>query len=495
MWAESRSAHFFRSQWKRFQLGERFPANFKSMSAMNHKTQFELSSDLETSRAAPLRRRDFPADFVWGCATSSFQVEGAAQEGGREESIWDVFCRQPAAIHDGSHAQVACDHYHRWPEDLDLARDLGMNAYRFSIAWTRVMPTHGDQPNQAGLDFYSRLIDGMLERGLQPWVTLYHWDLPQSLQDTGGWENRETVDAYVRYVEVVTRAFGDRVKHWITHNEPWCSAMHGHWDGQHAPGKTDLKSALQACHHILLSHGLAVPVIRRNVAQAQVGIALSLHPLYAASAAPEDQSAMQRHDGIRNRWFLDALAGRGYPADVWQLCVDERPEVQEGDMQKIATPLDFLGVNYYFPEAIAHCAERLPFQAQVVHRPGRERTAFNWEVAPEELLPLLTRLRDDYQSAPMVITENGATYEDVVTSDGRIHDIERCAYFQRHLQVVQQAVEIGIDVRGYFAWSLMDNFEWAEGYSRRFGLVHVDFETQQRRIKDSGLWFRDFLLD
>ncbi len=441
-----------------------------------------------------LRRGDFSADFVWGCATSSFQVEGAAHEGGREESIWDRFCKQPGAIRDSSDAQVACDHYHRWPQDLALARSMGMNAYRFSIAWTRVMLADSATPNREGLDFYSRMIDGMLERGLQPWVTLYHWDLPQSLQDAGGWESRTTVDAYVRYVDVVTREFGDRVKHWITHNEPWCSAMHGHWDGQHAPGKTDLKSALQACHHILLSHGMAVPVIRRNVPRALVGIALSLHPLYAASPAEEDQCAMQRHDGIRNRWFLDALAGRGYPDDVWKLCANERPMVQDGDMQTIAAPLDFLGVNFYFPETIAHCEERLPFQAQVVHRADRERTAFNWEVAPQDLLPLLQRLQNDYQCAPMFITENGATYEDVVTSDGRIHDAERRAYFQRHLQVVQQAVALGIDVRGYFAWSLMDNFEWAEGYQRRFGLVHVDFETQQRRIKDSGLWFRNFLL-
>ncbi len=470
---------------------------------MNHQTQFELSgygndqpaASIESaSESSQVCRRDFPTDFVWGCATSAFQVEGAAQEGGRQESIWDVFCRQTDAIQDGSDAQVACDHYHRWPQDLDLARGMGMNAYRFSIAWTRIMPAQGDTPNPAGLDFYSRMIDGMLARGLQPWITLYHWDLPQSLQDAGGWENRATVAAYVRYVDVVTRAFGDRVKHWITHNEPWCSAMHGHWDGQHAPGKTDLSAALQACHHILLSHGMAVPVIRRNVAQAQVGIALSLHPLVAASESPQDHSAMQRHDGIRNRWFLDALAGRGYPEDVWQLCAKERPLAQEGDMHIIATPLDFLGVNYYFPEAIAHCAERLPFQAQVVHRANRERTAFNWEVAPQELLPLLLRLQNDYQCPPMYITENGAAYDDVVTSDGRIHDSERLAYFQRHLQVVQQAVAQGVAVRGYFAWSLMDNFEWAAGYQRRFGLVHVDFETQQRRMKDSGLWFRDFLL-
>ncbi|MBI3714033.1 MAG: beta-glucosidase [Burkholderiales bacterium] len=443
---------------------------------------------------ADLSRINFPSNFVWGCATSSFQVEGAAHVGGREESIWDRFCKKSGVIRDGSDAQVACDHFHRWPQDLDLARSMGLNAYRFSIAWTRIMLADNATPNQAGLDFYARMIDGMLERGLQPWVTLYHWDLPQSLQEAGGWENRATVDAYVRYVDAVTRVFGDRVKHWITHNEPWCSAMHGHWDGQHAPGKTDLKSALQACHHILLSHGMAVPVVRRNVAQAQVGIALSLHPLYPASASEDDQRATQRHDGIRNRWFLDALAGRGYPEDVWQLCANERPVVQEGDMQNIAAPLDFLGVNYYFPEAIAHCVERLPFQAQVVHRADRERTAFNWEVAPRDLLPLLQRLQNDYPFPPMFITENGATYEDVVSADGRIHDVERRAYFQRHLKVVKQAIALGIDVRGYFAWSLMDNFEWAEGYQRRFGLVHVDFETQQRLIKDSGLWFREFLL-
>ena len=256
---------------------------------------------MTTTNAIPIvERKDFPAEFVWGTSTSSFQIEGAADLDGRTPSIWDRFCQQPGNIRDGSDATLACDHYHRWPEDLDLAKQLGMNAYRFSIAWPRIIPDLSGKPNQLGLDFYSRLLDGMLERGLTPWATLYHWDLPQYLQEQGGWENRATVDAYLHYVDVVTRHLGDRLQHWITHNEPWCTAMHGNWDGMHAPGQKDFRAALQVNHHLMLSHGLAVPLIRANVVDAKVGIALSLHPLRAASESQEDQAAMQRHGGLRN---------------------------------------------------------------------------------------------------------------------------------------------------------------------------------------------------
>ncbi|WEF35969.1 GH1 family beta-glucosidase [Pseudoduganella chitinolytica] len=443
--------------------------------------------------AAPpaIARGDFPPAFRWGTSTSSYQIEGAVQEGGRVESIWDRFCATPGAIRDGSSGTNACDHYRRWPRDLDLARDLGTNAYRFSIAWPRIWTPDGT-PNVQGLDFYDRLVDGMLERGLEPWATLYHWDLPQPLQDAGGWAVRATVHAYTAYVDAVTRRLGDRVKHWITHNEPWCTAMHGHWDGVHAPGIRDFGMALQVCHHVLLSHGLAVPLIRANVPGAQAGIALSLHPVRSASASDDDVAAARRHDGLRNRWFLDPLAGRGYPADILAMLGGLAPRVAPSDLDVIAVPTDFMGLNYYFPETIAHVPGHWPLQAQVVTPSDVERTAFGWEVAPNGLTELLVRLHTEYGVPAIHVTENGSCYDDVVV-DGAVHDTARQRYLVRHLAALRDALAQGVPVQGYFAWSLLDNFEWAEGYTRRFGLTHVDFATQQRLLKDSGQWYRAFL--
>lgn len=443
-------------------------------------------------------RSDFPADFRWGVSTSSFQIEGAGREDGKGESIWDRFCSQPGRIRDGSDAQVACDHYHRYPQDLDMARALGVNAYRFSIAWPRILPNGRlgrGAVNEAGLAFYDRLVDAMLERGLDPWCTLYHWDLPQALQDEGGWTVRSTVDAFVAYTDVVTRRLGDRVKHWITHNEPWCSSMMSYWEGVHAPGGKSLPDALQACHHILLSHGLAIPVIRRNVTEAQVGITLSLHPITAASESAADQAAVRRHDGLRNRWFLDPLFGRGYPEDTLALLGEAAPAVQPGDLAAIATATDFLGVNYYFPEMVADdpAAHHSPMRSRLVEREGVERTGFGWEVSPQGLVDLLTRVQRDYAPAVIQLTENGSTFEDVLTPEGRVHDAERLSYLQRHLAALKQALDAGVPVKGYFAWSLLDNFEWAEGYLRRFGLAYVDYPTQRRILKDSGLWYGRFL--
>jgi beta-glucosidase len=439
-------------------------------------------------------RSDFPAGFRWGCSTSSYQIEGGVAEGGRGESIWDRFCAQPGRIRDGSSGAVACDHYHRWPADLDLARDLGANAYRFSIAWPRIFPQGvGGAPNAAGLDFYSRLVDGMLERGLEPWATLYHWDLPQALQDRGGWASRDTVGAFVDYTHAVTRRLGDRVKHWITHNEPWCTAFLGHHEGCHAPGVQDLRTALQVCHHLLLSHGRAVPVVRANAAGAKVGITLSLHPIIPATGKPEDAAAARRHDGLRNRWFLDPLHGRDYPADTLQLLGDLAPQVQQGDQRAIATRTDFLGVNYYFPEAVADAPGHGPIATRVVEREGVERTAFGWEVHPQGMVDLLERVQRDYAPAEIQLTENGSTYDDVVLPDGRIEDTQRLQYLARHLAAAREAVARGVPLKGYFAWSLLDNFEWAEGYLRRFGLTYVDYATQQRTLKASGRWYRDFL--
>ena len=448
----------------------------------------------DPDRLPPLRRSDFPPAFRWGCATAAYQIEGATTEDGRGESIWDRFCATPGRIRDGSSGAVACDHYHRWPADLDLARTLGTNAYRFSIAWPRIFAQgRGGKPNAKGLDFYSRLVDGALERGLQPWATLYHWDLPQALQDEGGWVSRQTVDDFLAYTDAITRRLGDRVKHWITHNEPWCTAFLGNEHGAHAPGLRDVGKAYQVCHHLLLSHGLAVPLIRRNVPGAQVGITLSLHPIIAASGSAADTAAVLRHDGLRNRWFLDPLHGRGYPADVLQLLGAHAPQVQPGDLQAMATPTDFLGINYYFPEVVADDPTGGPGRTRVVERHGVERTAFGWEVSPEGMVTLLERVQRDYAPSQVYLTENGSTYDDVVLPDGRIEDAQRRSYLARHLHAAKVSLARGVPLKGYFAWSLLDNFEWAEGYVRRFGLTYVDYATQKRTLKASGQWYAQFL--
>lgn len=441
-----------------------------------------------------LKRTDFSPDFRWGCSTSSYQIEGAAHEDGRGESIWDRFCAQPGAIRDQSNGDVACDHYHRWPEDLNLAKSLGVNAYRFSIAWPRIFPNgRGRIANQAGVDFYSRLVDGLLERGIEPWATLYHWDLPQALQDVGGWEHRDTVHAFADYTDAITRALGDRVKHWITHNEPWCTAFLGHFEGNHAPGVRNFKSALQVSHHLFVSHGLAIPVVRQNVRDAEVGITLSLHPIYAASDSEADKAAAIRHDGSRNRWFLDPLYGRGYPSDVWALFGDNAPVVKEGDLDIIARRTDFLGVNYYFPETVENAPGLNAISTRIVDLPNVPRTAFGWQVSPEGMTTLLSRITQDYKPSRIFLTENGSTFEDVVTPSGEVLDVDRQKYLVDHLAAAKDAIDAGVPLKGYFAWSLLDNFEWAEGYVRRFGLTYVDYTTQRRTLKSSGKWYRDFL--
>ena len=446
-----------------------------------------------TDHLPAIRRADFPAGFRWGCSTSSYQIEGAAKEDGRGESIWDRFCNTPGNIRDGSSGAVACDHYHRWPEDLDLACRMGVNAYRFSIAWPRIQPTGRGAALAKGLDFYSRLVDGMLARGLQPWATLYHWDLPQALQDQGGWASRDTVGAFVDYADAITRHLGDRVKHWITHNEPWCTAFLGHDVGCHAPGVRHFPTAMQVCHHLLLSHGQAVPAIRANVPGAQVGITLSLHPPMPASPSAADAAAVHRHDGLRNRWWLDPLHGRGYPADVLALLAGDAPQVHAGDMTQIAVETDFLGINYYFPEEVADAPGNGPMGVRIVERHGVERTAFGWEVSPQGMVDLLTRVHRDWRPPVIHLTENGSTYDDVLLPDGRVDDVQRRSYLARHLQAAQQAIAQGVPLKGYFAWSLLDNFEWAEGYERRFGLAYVDFQTQRRTLKASGQWYARFL--
>ncbi len=451
------------------------------------------AGDLQRDAACPVGARDFGADFLWGCSTSAFQIEGAVAEDGRVDSIWDTFCRQRGAIRDGANADIACDHYHLWERDLDLAAELGIKAYRFSIAWPRIFGDSGDAPNKAGLDFYSRLVDGMLARGLQPWATLYHWDLPQALQDQGGWASRATIDAFARFAGQVAARLGNRVKHWITHNEPWCTAFHGNLDGKHAPGLRDLTTAIQVSHNVLVSHGRALQAIRASVPDAVAGITLSLHPLRPATNSAADLAACERHDGLRNRWFLDPLYGRGYPAATLAALGDAAPVVAPGDMALIAASTDFLGVNYYFPEVVADAPGVGALGLRIAEPVGVERTAFDWEVNPGGMVTLLKRIHEHYAPGPIYLTENGSTYDDVIEPDGRVDDIERRSYLQRHLAALHLAMQLGVPVKGYFYWSLLDNFEWAEGYTRRFGLAYVDYVTQQRRFKTSGEWFRSFL--
>ncbi|MES2643857.1 MAG: GH1 family beta-glucosidase [Myxococcota bacterium] len=438
----------------------------------------------------------FPADFVWGAATSSYQIEGATRADGRGPSIWDTFAATPGAIKDGTNGDVACDHYHRYPEDVALMRSLGLQAYRFSIAWPRIVPDGTGLVEARGLDFYDRLVDTLLAAGITPWATLYHWDLPQPLEDLGGWPVRTTAEAFVPYVDAVTRRLGDRVKHWITHNEPWCASVLGYLSGEHAPGRKEPAAALAAAHHLLLSHGMAVPVVRSNSPGAKVGITLNLNPATPASPSDLDAEAARKFDGTFNRWFLDPVHGHGYPKDVVDdhaaEGIDALAEVRPGDLDTIAVATDFLGVNYY-TRHIARGPEagNLP---RVVEEPGpAARTDIGWEVHAESLRALLVRLATEYPPQPLFITENGAATFDGPGADGRIADPRRVRYLAEHLEAVAAARAEGARVDGYFAWSLMDNFEWAWGYTQRFGLVWVDYATQARVPKDSAFWYRDVI--
>ncbi|MDD2239670.1 MAG: GH1 family beta-glucosidase [Candidatus Cloacimonas sp.] len=440
----------------------------------------------------------FPPDFVWGTATSAFQIEGATSAGGRGESIWDRFCRTPGRIVNGDHADVACDHYHRFQEDVALLADLGIPAYRFSIAWPRILPNGHGKLNPQGLDFYSRLVDELLAHGITPWPTLYHWDLPQALQDQGGWPERGTAEAFVEYVDIVTQALGDRVQHWFTHNEPWCVAMMGHARGEHAPGCASGPAALAAAHHVLLSHGASVPVIRANCPGAEVGIVLNLTPAYPASESEADRQAARRFDGGFNRWFLDPIHGRGYPADMvdvyrqrgW-LPEGVLPFVQGEDLDTIAEPCDFLAINYY-TRAILRGGSEMEQGGEPATLPPpahSECTDMGWEVYPEGLRDLLIRVHQDYRPARLLIAENGCSYSDAPGQDGRIRDERRIQYLRDHLAQARLAMAEGVPLQGYFAWSLLDNFEWQFGHGQRFGLVALDPATGRRLPKDSAAWF------
>lgn len=456
----------------------------------------------------------FPDDFLWGAATASYQIEGAGDADGRSDSIWDTYARTPGMVLHGHDGSVACDHYHRYPEDVALMRDLNLSAYRFSLAWPRVMPD-GRTLNPKGLDFYSRLVDELLGAGITPWLTLYHWDLPQVLEDAGGWPERDTALRLLDYAGVVHDALGDRVRHWTTLNEPWCSAFLGYAAGRHAPGRTEPVAGLRAAHHLLLGHGLVVEELRRRDPSLQLGLTLNFtdtQPLDPTS--PRDLDAARRLDGLANRFFVEPVMLGAYPSDVLEDLGALWPQdlVHDGDLATISTPIDVLGVNFYTgsmvtgpdPEAAPEAARQaraydapspnVGSEHVVVVRRGTPVTDMGWEIRPQALRDLLLWLQREHTGPAgtrLYVTENGAAMPDDPDGTGFVDDRDRVAYLDGHLRAVHEAIQGGADVRGYFVWSLMDNYEWAYGYTRRFGIVRVDYDTQERTPKASARWFAD----
>ncbi|MGW0121461.1 GH1 family beta-glucosidase [Streptomyces sp. NPDC003327] len=434
----------------------------------------------------------FGPDFTWGTATSAYQIEGAVAEDGRAPSIWDTFSHTAGKIDNDDHGDTACDHYHRWPEDIALMKELGTDAYRMSVAWPRVVPG-GDGPvNAAGLDFYDRLVDGLLDAGITPSVTLYHWDLPQALQDRGGWTSRETAEHLAAYASVVAGRLGDRVTQWATLNEPLCSAWIGHLEGRMAPGLTDLTAAVRASYHLLLGHGLATAAVRAAAPGARIGLVTNHSTVAPASTRPEDVAAATRADGHSNRWWLDPVYGRGFPEDMRELYGVELPE-RPGDMDLIAAPLDWHGLNYYFPVTVADDPTGPAPYAREVRLPDVPRTGMDWQIDGGGLEAFLLRLTEEYGVRKLYVTENGSAFPDTVGPDGSVHDPDRAGYLEEHLAACARAVRKGAPLAGYYAWSLLDNFEWAYGYDKRFGLVHVDYATQRRTVKTSGRRYADII--
>lgn len=428
-------------------------------------------------------------NFLWGVATASYQIEGAIAEDGRLPSIWDTFSATPGKVLHGDTGDVACDHYHRWSDDVDLIANLGVDAYRLSIAWPRVMDEAG-KPNAKGLDFYKRLLDRLADKGIQRMVTLYHWDLPQHLEDRGGWLNRDTAYRFAEYVDLVSRELKGRVTAWATLNEPWCSAYLGYGNGHHAPGKSNPRYATQALHHLLLGHGLALPMLEANDPGAQRGIVCNVGRGTTDSDKDADKIAAMRYEVQHNDWILEPLLKGTYPAEVFKLWPGTEPLVLEGDMAIISRPLDFMGINYYF-----RCNLHSDGGTGFVDVPLKdvERTQMGWEVYPEGLEHLLCEFKAKYDRLPPIyITENGMASDDDVVN-GEVDDEQRQRFMKSHFAAVSRAIDAGVDVRGYFAWSLMDNFEWAFGYERRFGIVHVDYKTQVRTLKRSAQAFKAFL--
>ena len=452
----------------------------------------------------------FPEGFVFGSATASYQVEGGFDEGGRGASIWDTFSKTPGNVWNGDTGDVACDHYHRWERDLDLMKDLGLGAYRFSIAWPRIQPTGTGAPNQAGIDFYSRLVDGLLERDIRPVATLYHWDLPQALEDAGGWPARATADAFEQYAAVMGAALGDRVHTWTTLNEPWCSAYLGYGQGGHAPGRREPASALAAVHHLNLAHGRAVSALREtSTGDPQYSVTLNFHVLRGRGDRADE--AIRRVDALANRAFTGPMLRGEYAPDLLEdtAAVTDWSFVLDGDLAQINQPIDVLGVNYYSTVTVQMWDGVAERQQNDGHKaagggtawPGSDTsvefleqagpyTAMGWNIAPDGLEELLVSLSHQFPDQPLMVTENGAAFDDVVAADGSVPDPERLDYLRRHFTAAHRALQRGVDLRGYFVWSLLDNFEWGYGYAKRFGIVRVDFDTLERTVKDSGHWYR-----
>ena len=454
-------------------------------------------TNIETQSAAATVA--FPPDFLWGAATSAYQIEGAVHEDGRTPSMWDHFAALPGSTYQGQTGEVAADHYHRMQEDVALMAELNLNAYRFSLSWPRILPQGSGTVNERGLDFYDRLVDALLAHGISPLATLYHWDLPVALQDRGGWLVRDTAYAFADYAEVVAHRLGDRVQWWLTQNEPWCSAYLGYALGIHAPGLHDKQLAVNAGHNVLLAHGLSVPRLRVHLSpQAQVGIALDFYPAYAADDRPETLLAVKRADTFRNRWFLDPLFRGRYPDGLFTDLEVAPPPVHEDDGNIISTPIDFLGVNYYSRMLVRGSADPVTLGEQTVlsnsfeaveHIPGASYTEMGWEIFPDGLANILKRIHREYAPKAMVVTESGAAFDDHWDGIGNIHDQLRINFLREHIQTVAQVIRQGVPIKGYVVWSFLDNFEWSEGYHKRFGLVYVDYPTQRRIIKDSGRWY------
>ncbi|MEA3365305.1 MAG: GH1 family beta-glucosidase [Candidatus Hydrogenedentes bacterium] len=437
----------------------------------------------------------FPDGFVWGTATASYQIEGAWDEDGRGPSVWDTFAHTPDKICDGSTGDTAVDHYHRYQEDVDLMAELGLNAYRFSIAWPRIIPEGAGKVNDAGLDFYERLVDALLKKNITPYPTLFHWDLPQKLQDVGGWANRDICRQFADYATVVVERLSDRISHWITHNEPAVHSLLGHFMGSHAPGLTDPMATFQTIHHLLLSHGLATKAIRASAkTKPEVGITLSLAPVHPAEDTDEDRAAAQRFDGVFNRMFLDPVYKASYPEDIGQLLDVIMPKPEPGDMETISVPLDFLGVNYYARHVMKYDPDIFPLQAEEIYPEGNEYSGM-WEIYEPGMYELLTRLKADYNPDKILITENGIPVPDGKDFDSKVRDYRRIRYVRDNLVQVHRAIEEDVPVEGYFHWSMADNFEWAYGYTMRFGLVYVDYANLERTIKESGRWFAEVIRD
>ncbi|WP_374562394.1 GH1 family beta-glucosidase [Ideonella sp.] len=441
----------------------------------------------DTNFAAAAHRAAFRPDFAWGSATSAAQIEGAGALDGKGPSIWDAFCREPGRINDGSNIDVACDHYHRYRDDVALMKWLGLKAYRFSFAWPRVQPLGRGLWNEPGFAFYDRLIDCLLEAGIAPHATLYHWDLPLALHtQLGGWPAREIVPHFADYAAEVARRFGDRLASLATLNEPWCVATLGYETAQFAPGKTNRAAAMQTSHHLLLAHGRAIQAMRAET-KTQLGIVLNHTPAFPATELEADRKAARLDDGLNVRWYMDPVFRGQYPADVLEHLGADAPRMEAGDLAEIAQPLDFLGVNFYTRSYISTQQPKVP-------APGQHGfTDMGWEIYPKALTQHLVRITREYSPPPIYITENGMANADRVDADGRVADAERVAYLREHLAALARAIELGVDVRGYFYWSLLDNFEWNSGYAKRFGLFHVDYETQVRTAKDSAHWYRAFI--